>query len=64
MYKGVENELTAEEIVELAVFGPNGLGIEPSNDLSEFNSLTEDFINAGYFTEEAETMAANVIESQ
>jgi hypothetical protein len=64
MYKGVANELTAEEIVELAVHDPNGLGIEPSNPLSEFNSLTEDFINAGYFTEESETMAANVIEAQ
>jgi hypothetical protein len=60
----IQNELTAEEIVELAVFDPNGIGIEPSNQLSEFELLTEDFITAGYFTDEAEIMAANVIEAQ
>jgi hypothetical protein len=63
MYKGVENELTAEEIVELAVLDPNKLGIEPSNPISEFNSLTEDFMNQGYDQQEAEKLASNIITS-
>jgi len=64
MYQGttVSNELVAEATIELALSKPNKLGIERSRQISEFISLTEDFINCGYSLESAEVMASNIIE--
>jgi hypothetical protein len=57
-------ELTEEQVIGLALKGQdNNLGIEPSNPISEFNSLTEDFMNQGYDRQEAEKLASNIITS-
>jgi hypothetical protein len=56
-------ELTEEQVIELALNHPHPSGIEPSNPISEFNSLTEDFMNQGYDRQEAEKLASSIITS-